>query len=204
MNTQQAGGRARPDPRTFRRRRLVVLVILVLLLGGISVGVWALKNRFFPAAPATPEPAAVEPSGPTEEDLANPTDCDAGALMVSIDLAADSLPAAQPTNLPVTIRNTGEVPCLIDASAEAITLSLTSGDDTVWSSDHCGAGLPPGRRLLLDIDAQDTSVVSWPGTRSEPGCPGDQPGAEPGTYRANVRVSVGEATVEEVRVFGLN
>lgn len=165
---------------------------------------WALKNRFFPSDQPAPEPSAEEPAGPTEEDLANPTDCAAGALEVSIDLAADSLPAGQSANLPVTIRNNGEVPCVFDASQASIAVVITSGDDAVWSSNHCGGGLPQERRLLLDVGASDTTLVAWDGNRSEAGCPGEQARAEPGTYRVKATVTSGSTEVVEEQVFGLS
>src|SRR5690625_3128966 len=64
----------RPDARTFRRRRLVALLILLGLIGAVVAGVVAVKNRLFPADPPPVEPAAA-PTGPTEEELANPTEC---------------------------------------------------------------------------------------------------------------------------------
>src|SRR5699024_11801264 len=121
----------RPDPRTFRRRRIVALLIVVILLGGVIAGAWALKNRFFPSAASEPDPSPSQSSGPSEEALANPTDCAVESLALSVDLAADSLPAGQPANIPITVETTGESPCLVDAGRDALTLAVSSGDDPV-------------------------------------------------------------------------
>lgn len=195
---------SRPDPSTFRRRRIVALLIALILLGAIVAGAWALKNRFFPSAASTPDPSPSESTGPSEEDLANPTDCAAESLALSIDLAADSLPAGQPANIPVTIENTGEVPCIVDVGKDALTLTINSGDDDVWSSRHCSGGLPEERRLLLDLDSKDTTVVAWGGDRSKKGCPDDQEKAKSGTYRVKVSLESGSAEIAEEQVFGLH
>lgn len=194
----------RPDPRTFRRRRIVALLIVVILLGGIIAGAWALKNRFFPSAASEPEPAPSQSTGPSEEDLANPTDCAVESLALSVDLAADSLPAGQPANIPITVENTGEIPCLVDVGKDALTLTISSGDDTVWSTRHCSGGLPEERQLLLDVDAKDTTVLAWDGDRSKKGCSEDQEQAKPGTYRVKVSLESGSAELDEEQVFGLH
>lgn len=192
----------RPDAKTFRRRRIVVLIILVLLAGGITYGVLAVKNWLFPAEPEVVEEQEAEPDGPTAEELANPKDCRPDALELDVRLSADSLPAGETANIPMTIKNTGEVPCLFDASSSTLSVRITSGDDPVWSSAHCGGGLPEERILLLDSGALDTSVVVWPGTRSEKGCPSDQPATSPGTYRLHAVVMLEGGTLESEQVFG--
>lgn len=180
------------------------MVLLLLVLGAIVAGVWALKNHFFPPVELDPEPTATAPVGPTEEDLANPTECATEVLEVAVALAADSLPAGQAANIPVTVRNTGEVPCLLDVGRESVTVTITSGDDQVWVSTHCGAGLPSERRILLDVDAADTTVVAWSGTRSAPGCPGDQPATTSGTYRLYAEVLAGGGSAGIEQVFGMH
>lgn len=180
----------------------MVLLVLALLIAGIVAGGIAIKNALFPAS--EPEVEVEEDAGPTAEDLSNPVDCAPGALDVGLGLAADSLPAGQPANISVDVKNIGEVPCLVDMSKSTVHVTITSGDDGVWASDHCGAGLPEDRRLLLDIDASDTTVVSWPGTRSEKGCAGDQDATKPGTYRISLTVDSGAEQITDEQVFGLH
>lgn len=180
----------------------MVLLILVLLVGGIIAGGVAVKNWLFPAEPEVVEEQEEEPAGPTAEELANPKDCRLDALELDVTLSADSLPAGETANIPMRIKNTGEVPCLFDASSSTLSVRITSGDDPVWSSKHCGAGLPDERILLLDVGARDTSVVVWPGTRSEKGCPSDQPATTPGTYRLHAVVTLEGGTLEAEQVFG--
>lgn len=204
MSTARAPRRPQPDAKTFRRRRIAALLVLLLLLGGITWGVISVKNWLFPGEPAAVETEEEEPGGPTAEELANPKDCRADSLELDARPAADSLPAGEPANLPMTIKNVGDVPCLFDASGSTLSLHISSGDDDVWSSDHCGGGLSPERVLLLDVGARDTSVVAWPGVRSAPGCPPDQPAAQPGTYRLHAVVTLPDGTLEEEQVFGLH
>lgn len=163
-----------------------------------------MKNRFFPSAASQPDPSPSQSTGPSEEDLANPTDCAVESLALSVDLAADSLPAGQPANIPITVENTGEIPCLVDVGKDALTLTISSGDDTVWSTRHCSGGLPEERQLLLDVDAKDTTVLAWDGDRSKKDCPEDQEPAKPGTYRVKVSLESGSAELDEEQVFGLH
>lgn len=183
---------------------MVALLILLLLVVGLIAGGWALKNRFFPAAPEEDEPTEAQSSGPTEEELANPELCATEALELHVELAADSLPAGQTSNIPVTIRNTGEVPCLQEVGKGAIEVNITSGDDPVWSSRHCSSDLPSERQLLLDADASDTTVLAWDGARSADGCSSDQPKVKPGTYRLHVAVTTETGTLEQEQVFGVH
>ncbi len=193
----------RLSPEVYRRRRLVVLTLLLLLVGGLVAGGWWLKNYFFPATESAPV-VNEEPTGPTVEQLANPKECTREALELVPSFAADSISAGQAANISLLVRNTGEVPCLVDMSASTVHAVVTSGDDQIWASDHCGAGLPENRRLLLDVDASDTTVISWSGTRSEAGCPAGQPATKPGTYRLSVKVEVGSQTINEEIVFGMH
>lgn len=160
-----------------------------------------MKNLLFPGAPEVEEES--EDAGPTEEALANPVECAPGVLDLTAEVAGDTLPAGQAANIPVKVHNTGEVPCLMVMDKTSLQATITSGGDTVWSSKDCGAGLPEERRILLDVDASDTTVITWPGTRSDSGCGDDQPAAKPGTYRIAVEVNSGGETLTEERVFGL-
>jgi len=141
---------------------------------------------------------------PTEEELANPTECAAKAVELEISLAADSLPAGQATSIPLTVRNAGEVPCLLEVGHAGVEVRVTSGNDPVWSSTHCGASLPEDRRILLDVGASDTTVVTWSGARSAEGCPGEQPATTPGTYRVHAAVAAAGGPVTHERVFGMH
>jgi len=197
---------SRPDAATFRRRRIVAVLILIVVLAGIVAGAVALKNVLFPAQaePVEQEPETEADQGPSEEELANPEPCAGDAVQITVNLPADSVTAGQTHTIPVEVHNSGEVPCLIDLGRETVSVEITSGGDQVWSTKHCGGGLPKDQRVLLDADETGTATISWPGTRSASGCPDDQPSVDPGTYRLRVALDVDGDKTEEEQVFGVH
>lgn len=197
---------------------MVGLLALVILAGLVAGGtaLWgALRPDGEPAAGPSISPT---PTGPTEEELANPVACAPEALALSIDLAGDSLPHGQTAAFPMTVRNVGDVPCLVDLGYSGLELTLFSGDDRVWSSADCHGDLPEHDEYLFDLDYSRTVTISWKGRRSAPDCAPDQNYAGTGTYRAQATLRAGgdapesdgddaEAApagqVTETRVFGL-
>ncbi|TDE91687.1 hypothetical protein EXU48_16275 [Occultella glacieicola] len=188
---------ARPGPRrpsrgTYLRRRLVVLVLAAAVIGGIAFGVTRFLLPALTAGDPTPsastDPAdgttPIEPSSgtPDEEALSNPVGCLPAAVGLTLTPAAASTAAGAGLGVAVEIVNTGQVQCLLDVGAGALTLDVYSGEDRVWSTTDCpaaAAALP----VLLDSGAGESASYTWPGTRSAAGCPGGQPVAGAGTYR---------------------
>lgn len=191
----------------FRRRRLVVLVgLLVVVLAavlGIRAAIGAIAHaddtlpRDVSTAPVLPPDPDDEPTGPpSEEELANPVDCRPHAVDLSIEMAATTIKEGASTPMPVTVTNSGQVPCLLDVGGAQIALAIYSGDDLVWTSQHCSTR--GDRRILLDVDDQDTISFRWTGARSATGCPEDQPVAGAGTYRAVVTLLTADEQPEEI------
>lgn len=128
---------------------------------------------------ATDTNLAEEPSA-----VASPSSCRAA----DVDLDVVVIPA-EPTvgdevAVELTLVNSGEQPCLLDAGPAAIAATVTSGSDTVWSSAHCATD--GEERLLLDTGTEHVATVRWPGTRSTADCAPGQPVAGAGTYRVTV------------------
>lgn len=192
--TPRGPGQARQQDRaTFRRRRLIVLTVLLVLVAGIVIGVRAgmgalaaaddVLPRAISTTPVVPRDPDDAPTGPpTEEELANPVDCRPSAIELTLDLP-NSLKEGATTSVPVAVTNTGQVPCLVDVGAR-VQLVIYSGEDRVWTSQHCSN--MGQRRVLLDVGGEDTMTFRWGGSRSASGCPSDQPVATAGTYRAVV------------------
>ncbi|CAM3409140.1 hypothetical protein OCAE111667_08310 [Occultella aeris] len=197
-----AGGSGRGGPNgptrgTYLRRRLVVLLIAAAVIAAITFGV----TRFLlPALSAGDPPTTVETSAggaeptptdgatdaatgaPDEDALSNPVSCVPAAVGLTLTPAAASTAAGSGLGVAVEIVNAGQVACLLDVGAGALTLEVYSGEDRVWSTQDCpvaAAELP----VLLDTGAAQSASFTWPGTRSAAGCPGGQPVAGAGTYR---------------------
>lgn len=174
---------------------LALLLVAALGVGGY-VGVRALIGVVGdltasegPTTTTEPSPGAT-PTEVTTEQLANPVACEPDAVRLTAGLPDGGLRAGQETRVPVTVTNTGEMPCLVDVGPAGLRLELESGDDLVWSSEHC-ADPESSRPLLLDVGAEEGATVTWPGTRSAQGCPSDQGPAEPGTYALTAVLDLG-------------
>ncbi|MFV0252866.1 MAG: hypothetical protein ACK5H2_05965 [Beutenbergiaceae bacterium] len=149
-----------------------------------SEGDTAARSPAIAAIPRVPEERSGEP---TEFDLANPVDCRPGTLAVTVALPTASVAAGSGISVPINVHNTGQLPCLLDLGGDNLVLTIYSGEDLVWTSQHCG-GAGDERRLLLAIGAVDATTVDWDGTRSMVGCLADQPVAAAGTYRVVAQI----------------
>ncbi|MFC7407050.1 hypothetical protein [Georgenia alba] len=188
---KQAPGRRprrRPSKAVIRRRRIVALVILLALVGGLVWGGVALAGLASGWVGDLLADDAETTEAPTEEDTLppNPGRC----APADLDATLASTAAGEGTDFAMSFTNDGQDPCLLDTGSASLVLTVHSGDDRVWSSADCPAGA--AEHLLL-LDSGDTvdEALSWGGTRSEPGCPGNQSVAGSGTYR--VEASLGGA-----------
>jgi hypothetical protein len=71
--------------------------------------------------------------------------------------------------------------CKATVDASRLTVTVTSGNDLIWTTTHCGQAIPRAT-LVVAKGKQATSTVAWNGHRSGPGCLPGQPVAKPGTY----------------------
>ncbi|WP_299278524.1 hypothetical protein [uncultured Georgenia sp.] len=194
----------RPTPAVYRRRRLVALLVLLLLLAGVTWGVTLLLGRGDAADAA---PAADGADQPTAEATPTAQEPASGEVVPCLAQDVDTVlvldpPAPAPgsaVRFRVTLRNTGEQPCLLDAGPASLVASVTSGSDPVWSSAHCADDAT--YELLLDTGAESAVTVTWNGRRSAEGCPGDQRAAAAGTYRVSLSLAGEPLGPERGRVF---
>lgn len=165
----------------------MLIVLLVLVAGGVigvRSAVAAVGDQEAPPRTVTGEidPDAGGPTGPpTEWEMANPTDCRSDAVDVAVEMTRSTVAQGATTKLPVTVTNTGQVPCLLDVGTAQLVVTIYSGDDKIWDSRHCSGD--SDRRILLDVGGSDARTVTWHGVRSDTGCPDDPKKAKPGTYR---------------------
>ncbi len=156
----------------------MALLLPLLVVAGVVWGVSTLLGRRDVAAVAPAAAAEAVESPPSASG--HVTGC--AAEDIAAEVAVE--PADTGASIEVSMRNTGEVPCLVGAGPGTLVAEIGSGTDPVWSSAHC-AGDATGE-LLLDTGAATPVPVRWDGHRSAQGCPGDQPQAGPGTYRLAV------------------
>jgi hypothetical protein len=170
--------------------------LLVVLALGVAVAVtWPdaepsiVSDKVDPPAPVDPNAAA---SPCTAEDL-------------DVGLAADRLAVTPgvPVNFTVSLRNEGEVQCLVDGPRHSLAVTVYQGEvgeptaERVWSSADCAD--PDEERLLLlgpgDVDITD---ARWSDSRSAPGCEPGQPKLTAGEYTAQVTLADVEGVTSDV------
>jgi hypothetical protein len=188
----------RPDSGRPRRGRLVA-VLIVVLFAVIGVAVtWPQPDPPIAAEKISP-PEPVDPNAAASP--CTPEDLDVG-------LAADrtAVTPGVPVRFTVSVRNVGQVQCLVDAPRHGLAVTVYQGEvgeptaERAWSSADC-ADQDEERLLLLGPGDVDTTNVSWSDARSEPGCADDQPRPRPGEYTAQVALAgVDGATSDVVRL----
>lgn len=193
----RTGAPPRPPARVFWIRRFVVLglplilvVWLVVWWTGRDGGAEPRPEAETPAATATPTPTAAAPGVP---------DCDPSVLDLTLTASAETFTESDPT-FEVSVTNTGEEPCLVEAGDLDREVVVTSGEDRVWSSRDCVPEDAPARTLLLADGQADVTSLTWARERSAEGCAGGLPAPGAGTYSATV--TMGGATSAPA-VFGL-
>ena len=175
---------------------VLALLVVAAVAFGVVQGVPLLLERFGSGdAEASTEPTE-ESTGPDEEALANPVACQPDAVSVELGLSGGEVPAGSRVEVPVTITNTGQVPCLLDVGNASLELVVSSGEDTVWTTEQCPAGRDE-RQILLAIGAVEENTMTWSGRRSAADCPNDTREARAGTYRVQVSLAVDGGEVTE-------
>lgn len=211
--------RGRLPARVYWTRRLVVLglplllvVVLARLLDGSSDG----KDAATPTA--TQAGAAIETSpaptaGPTAEApkqgrkgkkgrnrqtappepvLAEPT-----GPCVDSDIVATPVitSAAGGSDIPITInlRTVVTEACTWQVSPQTMTVTITSGDDYIWSTRECPAAIPV--QDVVVRQAVDTPVVvTWSAKRSDETCSRWTDWAQLGFYHVQAGALGGDGT----------
>jgi len=186
-----------PEPaRTYWLRRavlatavLLLLVLLLQLLGGDGDDDRLSQTQAPPTAAArtTPSPSATPDPSSSPSPSPSAVACTDDVLQVEAAATEESYAVGEQPRLELRITNTGATPCTRDLGQAAVELQVVSGDDRIWSSDDCAPG-GEADLVVLQPGAVETSAVTWSGTRSLPGCQGDDEPADAGTYRVTGRV----------------
>lgn len=205
----------RLPPSVYRRRRLialaVLLVLVVALIWGISSVVSALTGSS--EEPEQPQPqteitaevtpeATVDPNnkfadftprptpsgeGDSEDPSASPAAVEECGANLSLTASTDkqTYPADQEPVLVMTMENTGDTPCRVNAGTNAMNYVVTSGSDVIFDSRHCAAD-GEDRNVTLEPGKKEDARLTWNRTRTAEGCPADQPKAMAGYYNLTV------------------
>lgn len=198
--------------RVYWTRRLVLLAVVLVLvtgfariLGGSSDGSDNGDKATTAGSTTTSSPTEStptetvkkkrkkKPQTPTEPPLAEPTGvCDSSDI-VGTPVVAE---AQGDTNVPITVnlRTVETAACTWTVSPETLTVSITSGDDAIWSSRECPTSIP-AQDVVVRQAVDAPIVVTWEGARrSDEGCTAQREWALPGFYHVEAAALGGEPT----------
>lgn len=208
--------------RVYWTRRAVVLavplllvVVLARVLGGSSDGKDASTGTATQAgatvddtAPATSGPTAGAPTEgkkgrkgrkkrnqettPPEPVLAEPTGPCADSDIVATPVIT-SAPGGSDIAIQINLRTKLAEACTWQASPTTMTVTITSGDDYIWSTRECPAAIPPQDVVIRQaVDAP--VVVTWSAKRSDETCSDRTEFAFPGFYHVKAAALGGDGT----------
>lgn len=130
---------------------------------------------------APPEPVLAEPTGPcTDSDIvATPT--------------ITSAPGGSDIPITLNLRTVVTEACTWQASAQTMTVTITSGEDYIWSTRECPGAIPV--QDLVIRQAVDTPVVvTWSAKRSDETCSTRTAWADLGFYHVEAAALGGDGT----------
>ncbi|GAA1762233.1 hypothetical protein GCM10009767_21430 [Kocuria aegyptia] len=207
----------------YRRRRLLAALAASVLLVLVAVGlVSAVAGMLGPAetedVPA-PEAATASAAAASEEPFADftprPDESASASASAPVtgaatagpveecgpDLAVraatdrESYPGDVEPVLVLTLENTGEDSCRVNAGTSRMVYEVTSGADTVFDSRHCQAGSEDAE-VTLEPGQEESARLTWNRLRTAEGCAEAGGEARAGYYR--LVTSLGERTAEPV------
>jgi hypothetical protein len=202
----------RQSPEVYRRRRVVAAVVAGVLLLLVAVGmlsaVAAMLGPDEPEGTPAPGSAASAPAAsqepfadftprPDESASASPTATEGPveecgpALAVRASTDRESYPEGEQPVLVLTLENTGEEPCTLEADTSRMVYEVSSGPDTVFDSRHCQVGSEDAQRTL-EPGQEESARLTWNLLRTAEGCEEAGGEVQPGYYR--LVVSLGERT----------
>ncbi|MCF6377808.1 hypothetical protein L2K70_09340 [Nocardioides KLBMP 9356] len=139
------------------------------------------KNREQETPAPPPEPVLPEPTGPCADSdiVATP--------------AITSAPGGSDIAITINLRTTFAEACTWQASPETLTVTITSGDDYIWSTRECPVGIPP-QDVVIRQATDAPVVVTWSAKRSDETCSNRTAWAQPGFYHVEAAALGGDGT----------
>ncbi|GAA1940937.1 hypothetical protein GCM10009797_37670 [Nocardioides hwasunensis] len=133
-----------------------------------------------------------EPAPPPEPVLAEPTGPCVDSDIVATP-AITSAPGGSDIALTINLRTAISEACTWQASAETMTVTITSGSDDIWSSRQCPASIP-AQDVVIRQAVDAPVVVTWSAKRSDDGCTARTKWAMPGFYHVQAAALGGNET----------
>ena len=198
--------RRRHSPRVYRRRRALVLLLVVIVVVVVWVNMAnAVNGAKKPATTGTSTSTSTSTSAPLTTPVASasamgiPTagasvaaaPCDPKKIAVTPLVDASSFEAGQLPSFQIGITNTAKEACTFTVGTSQMSMTVTSGNETYWSSLDCQSESSDTQALLVPGKMEVSAPFSWSREYSSPDtCDGarDQVPAGGASYYLNVQV----------------
>ena len=170
--------RASKHPNYTRRRLAALGVLLSAAALFVLGGMWLYGVAHEALEAQTLEDSSTGPTYFTGQ----PQACEPDVLTWTWQ--ASGAAAGSSVTFDYTVTNGGDVPCVVDASGGSLVVTVTSGDDRVYSTADCSDD--DAFPLLLGIGDSTQRTITWTGQRTEPACEEAGGTAGAGTYVMSV------------------
>lgn len=202
--------------RVYWVRRLIVVGVAVLLvvlvaqlLGGSSDGASESEGQAATVSTetstetsettsptSTTKPRTTKPRGAKEKPrtrLARPDGpCEDSDVLVE-PVVGETPEAGRDVRIRLRLRTREAAACTWQVSRDTVTVSITSGDDDIWSSRECPKAIPTEDVVLRSAKATRV-VIAWNARRSDDECSEYTNWAMPGWYHVQAAALAGEPT----------
>lgn len=193
--------------RVYWVRRLVVVGVAVLLvvlvaqlLGGSSDGASESAEQATTVSTETSEPASPTPATKPgrvkgkekpRTRLARPDGpCEDSDVLVE-PVVGDTPEAGRDVRIRLRLRTQEAAACTWQVSRSTVTVSITSGDDDIWSSRECPQVIPT-EDVVLRSGKATRVAFDWNARRSDDECSEYTDWAMPGWYHVQTAALAGE------------
>jgi hypothetical protein len=129
---------------------------------------------------AKPKPKSTPKPKPKPKPTGTPT-CPDSVVSIASDAKTSPSPAGKPVLIEVELENTASVACRVTVDSRTLRITVSSGQDRIWTTEHCTDAINPGPFTLQPGKVRTLGIV-WMGERSKKGCPRGQQKALPGYY----------------------
>lgn len=175
------------EPRVYWIRRTLVAVVIATVVAGLIWLLWP-QPAVVTAAPApgasspgaATTPQATSSTAPVEP--AGPQACDPSAVRLTV-AGFQRVKVSAKQVFTLSVINGGKEPCILTISSKTYSLTVSSGDDRIWSTDHCAKWLPE-KKVTVKPETAHEFEVSWPLRRSKAKCTVVKGKLNAGTYVA--------------------
>ena len=145
----------------YRRRRIVAGTVLLLIIALIVFCVYSLGRGIGAVNTMVHHDevyAISRDTVPTPKKTSGVKDCSAKDLSLDLSLASQSMPVGGSLEFTAKIVHDGSDSCLVDGSDAGRVLTITSGQQTVYTSALCATD---SRMLLMAKGDKDIQQLKW-------------------------------------------